>query len=76
MEVLEAMGSFKEALSCCRKVADMLSCTYPSNSTAVAFQRLRLACLLRQVGADTEANRECYLGMETLHLHFGASFQA
>ena len=70
------MGSSKEALSCCKKVADMLSCTYPSNSTAVAFHRLRLARSLRQVGADTEANREYWSGMEVLHLHFGALFEA
>ena len=75
-EVLEVMGSFEEALSCCKKVADMLSSTYPSNSSAVAYQRLRLACLLRQVNAGTEANREYHSGMEILHLHFGASFEA
>ena len=54
----------------------MLSCTYPSNSTAVAYQKLRLASLLRQVGADTEANHERQSGIEILHLHFGALCEA
>lgn len=73
-EVLEAMGNVKEALSCCRKVSVMLSCIYPSKSTAVAYHKLRLADLLRRVGAGTEANDESHAAMEILHLHFGASF--
>lgn len=73
-EVLEAVGNVEEALSCCKKVSVMLSCVYPSKSTAVAYHKLCLADLLRRVGADTEANDECHTAMEILHLHFGASF--
>ena len=75
-EVLEAIGSLEEALTYCKKVADMLYSTYPSNSTAVAFQRLRLSNLLRRLGEGTKADSECLQAMEILHLHYGASFEA
>ena len=71
--MLEAIGSFEEALSCCNKVLDMLLAAYPSSSTGVGYHRLRLADLLRQVGAATEAEDEYVKAMKILHLHFGAS---
>lgn len=74
VEVLKAIGSFEEALSCCKRVLDMLHSAYPSNSTAVGYQRLQLAELLRHVGAGTEAEDEYAEAMKILHLHFGVSY--
>lgn len=74
VEVLKAIGTFEEAASCCKKVLDMLHRTYPSNSTAVGYQRLQLADLLRHVGAGAEADDEYVEAMKILHLHFGVSY--
>jgi len=75
-EALEAIGSFEDALSCCQKVLDMLYCAYPSNSTAVAYQKLRLKDLLRHVGAGTEADSVHAEAMKILRLHYGLSYKA
>lgn len=71
VEVLEAVGRCEEALPYCRKVVNMLYCAYPDNSTAVAYQRLQLSDLLRQVGTGMEADSEYVEAMKILHLHFG-----
>lgn len=54
----------------------MLYCAYPSNSTAVAYQKLRLKDLLRHVGAGTEADSEHAEAMKILRLHYGLSYKA
>ena len=71
-----AMGNLQDALLPCQKVTDTLCSNFASNSTAIAYHKLQLADLLRQLGETTQADTQSSAAMNVLHLHFGHALES
>lgn len=74
-EVLAASGDIEQAALYCQKVLNAVQCTYPSNSTAVAYQQLKLADLLRMQGQADAAHEQAAAAVSVLQRHFGDTVQ-
>ena len=72
-EVYAALGRFADAVAQCTLLLRVLCQSYPSNSTAIAYQRLQLADLLKLSGNSTEAPRHLSEADSILKVHFGPS---
>ena len=74
-EVLAASGDIQQAALYCQKALNAVQCTYPSNSTAVAYQQLKLADLLRMRGQADAAHEQAAAAASVLQRHFGDTVQ-
>ena len=71
-EVYEALGNVQQAISHSEAVLESLQKSYPDNSTAVAFQQLKLGRLLRTAGNTSAAQSHADAAQKCLKLHFGS----
>ncbi len=71
-EVYESLGDWQQATNYCHKVLEAIQCSYSSSSTAVAYQRLKLADLLKLQGHHPLAQEQS-AAKRILQLHFGDS---
>ena len=74
-EVLAASGDMRQAALYCHRVLNAVQCAYPSNSTAVAYQQLKLADLLRIQGQTHAAHEQAAAAISILQMHFGDTVQ-
>jgi len=70
-EVFAALGDAQQAAGHCQKVLESLLSSYSSNSTAVAYQRLKLAQLQGLLGQHSAAQTQTANALRTLQLHSG-----
>ena len=75
-DALAADGSLAEAAQQCSASLDILSGTYPPDSTAVAHQKLKLASLLQPLQRDRQQARLIEEALAVLRLHYGSAFLA
>jgi hypothetical protein len=71
-EVYATLGDWQQATIFCHKVLKAIQCTYSSSSTAVAYQKLKLADLLKVQGHRPLAHEQT-AAKRILQLHFGDS---
>ncbi len=71
-EVYTTLGDWQHAIIYCHKVLEAIQRSYPSSSTAVAYQKLKLADLLKVQGHQTLAHEQT-AAKRILQLHFGDS---
>ena len=71
-EVYEALDNVQQAISHSEAVLESLQKSYPDNSTAVAFQQMKLGGLLRTAGNSLAAQAYAKAAQECLKLHFGS----
>lgn len=64
--ILEFVGQLDQARQFARTALEICECAYPTNSTAVAYQKLRLARLCPDT--ETALHKEA---LQVLSIHFG-----
>lgn len=69
-EIYESLGDWQQATNYCHKVLEAVQCSYPSSSTAVAYQKLKLADLLKLQGHQALAHEQS-AAQRILQFHFG-----
>lgn len=72
-EIHATMGDWQQATFYCHKVLEAIQCSYPQSSTAVAYQMLKLADLLKVQGHQPLAHEQATAAKRVLQLHFGDS---
>ena len=73
--VYEALGNVQQAISHSEAVLESLQKSYPDNSTAAAFQQLKLGRLLHTAGNSSAAQAYDDAAQECLTVHFGSDWQ-
>ena len=69
-EVYATLGDWQQATIYCHKVLEAIQCSYSSSSTAVAYQKLKLADILKVQGHQPLALEQT-AAKRILQLHFG-----
>lgn len=69
--VSQAMGQIDQAKKFARTALRVCACAYPTNSTAVAYQKLRIA----KLEPDPLRSRMYSEALQVLSLHFGNNLE-